>query len=85
MPTQSLIIDIKVKTNIDTIQNWVSCWVQILAFYFISYCWLQIDDKGLNTNWYIYVGASWSQILVSVLVFHKKIISPKLENPKTAY
>jgi hypothetical protein len=58
MPTQSLIIDIKLKTNIDTNQIWVSCWVQFLVFYFISYCWLQVDDKWLNTNWNICVGSS---------------------------
>jgi hypothetical protein len=60
MPTQSLIIDIKLKTktNTDTNQNWVSCWVQFLVCYLISYCWLQVDDKCLNTNWNICVGSS---------------------------
>jgi hypothetical protein len=84
MPTTGVIVDINLKTNIDTNQIGSPSWVQFLVYYLISYCWLQVDDKCLNTNWYIYVGASWAQILISIPIFHKKFTSPKFENPKTA-
>ena len=56
MPTTGVIVDIKLKTNIDTNQIGSPSWVQFLVYYLISYCWLQVDDKCLITNWSHIVG-----------------------------
>ena len=56
MPTTGVIVDIKLKTNIDTNQIGSPSWVQFLVYYLISYCWLQVDDNCLITNWSHIVG-----------------------------